>query len=388
MTPDRANATPPHRSRIIGRRALPQSERIILELRPSLWMIVLRSAPPIVVTLVIVLALAWFSVIIRRAVATNPPTFNWDPIFLSLAVVAAVIILWNTLDFLARRYVLTETRAILVFGVLHQRVADLPLARLQNAAISKPLALRLLGLGHIGLASAGTDGYEVVWRFVRAPERIVAKVRAPDPQQPARRPVLIGLAGGVGSGKSTVARLFAELGCVVVDSDALSKEAIQRPDVKETLRGWWGERVLTSSGAVDRGAVARIVFEKETERRRLESLIHPLIEAERAARIEDARKSGVHAVVVDAPLLFEAGLDKEMDAVVFVETPFESRLERVRSSRGWDEQELRRREKAQMALEEKRNRSDHTVVNAGDLDDLRRQVSRVFTRISEAMKAV
>jgi len=389
MTPEtRGNAKPTIPSRWIGRAAVPTDEQVLLDLRPSPWMIPLNAAVPIIIVSVVVFALAWTADIIRRSIATNPPPFDWQPIYAALGLVVALILIWNLLDYLTRRYVLTTSRALLVFGILNQRIADLPRERLQNAAVLKPFVLRLLGLGHVGLASAGTDGYEIVWRFIRAPERIIGTLRDRAAPSAAPRPILIGLAGGVGSGKSTVARLFEDLGCVVVDSDALSRAAIQQPEVRSTLRKWWGEDVFTGTGEVDRSAVAKIVFQDEDERRRLESLIHPLIEAERAARIEQARNAGVRAVVVDAPLLFEAGLEKEMDTVVFVDSPFEVRLERVQRTRGWDEQELHRREKAQMALEEKRNRSDHTVVNAGDLDDLRRQVSQVFTRITEAKKAV
>ena len=197
-------------------------------------------------------------------------------------------------------------------------------------------------------------------------------------------PAIIGLAGGIGAGKSTVARVFEDLGCVVIDSDALSREALGRDDVRETLRRWWGEEVFGADGRVDRGAVARIVFSDDKERRRLEGLIHPLIERVRAQRIEDARNAGVRAVIVDAPLLFEAGLEKEMDAVVFVECPFSERLERVKSSRGWNEKELILREKAQLGVEQKRQRSDYEVVNMGGVDDLRHQISQILTRITEA----
>ncbi len=197
-------------------------------------------------------------------------------------------------------------------------------------------------------------------------------------------PVIIGLAGGIGSGKSTVARVFESLGCMVIDSDKLSKEAMAREDVRETLRQWWGDEVLGADGQVDRRAVAKIVFSDPKERERLEGLIHPLIAQARAKKIEDARNAGVDAVVVDAPLLFEAGLDKQVDAVVFVDCPFETRLERVKTTRGWDEEELRLREKAQLGVEHKRQRSDYEVVNMGGPDDLRCQVSQILTRITEA----
>jgi len=196
--------------------------------------------------------------------------------------------------------------------------------------------------------------------------------------------VIFGVAGGIGSGKSTVARMLGELGCVVIDSDAQAKAALARPDVKATLVRWWGTGVLDAHGNVDHKALAELVFSDERERRRLEGLIHPLIAASRDEQIERARREGRAGAVIDAPLLFEAGLDAQCDAVIFVDCPLHVRLERVRASRGWDEHELKRREKAQIPLEEKRRRADYEVVNTGDLDRLGRQIIQIFTSITEA----
>lgn len=192
---------------------------------------------------------------------------------------------------------------------------------------------------------------------------------------------VIGIAGGVGSGKSTAARTLGELGCLVSDSDAGAREALQRPEVVCTLVGWWGEGVLSPDGSPDRSAIAKIVFADDAERKRLEALIHPLLRAEREALIAGAAGRGAKAVVIDAPLLFEAGLDAECDAVVFVETPEAVRVERVRETRGWDAGELHRREKAQLPLDAKRERSDYVVVNDGHPDRLRAQLEGVLRAI-------
>lgn len=194
------------------------------------------------------------------------------------------------------------------------------------------------------------------------------------------RPVVIGIAGGIGSGKSTVAHVFGTLGCVVSDSDAQAKAMLQRPDVAATLREWWGEGVAPG-GEVDRAALARIVFGDPAARRRLEGLIHPLVHAERAKELERARASGAAALVVDAPLLFEAGIDRECDAVVFVDCPREERLARVKSTRGWDEDDLTRREAAQWPLERKRAACGHVIHNSRDRDDVERQVRAVLASI-------
>lgn len=193
---------------------------------------------------------------------------------------------------------------------------------------------------------------------------------------------VIGLAGGVGSGKSTVARVLASLGCVVLDADVLAKAALDRPEVRATLRQWWGDGVLGADGRVDRAAVGRVVFEDAAQRERLEKLIHPIVHAERARlRGEHLAAGPVVAFVEDAPLLFEAGMDRECDAVIFVDAPREVRVERVRRTRGWDEAELARREKNQWPLDIKRSRADYVVVNAADQAQLEADVRGILSKI-------
>lgn len=182
------------------------------------------------------------------------------------------------------------------------------------------------------------------------------------------RPVVIGLAGGVGAGKSAVASAFASLGCLVADSDAQARAALQRPEVVRTLVEWWGKSVLDADGGVDRSRVASIVFERPEERRRLEGLIHPLVRETRGALIDRASTEGAPAVIVDAPLLFEAGLDSECDAVVFVSAPREVRLARVARSRGWDARELDRREAAQWPVEKKRAACGYEIDNGAETE--------------------
>lgn len=200
---------------------------------------------------------------------------------------------------------------------------------------------------------------------------------------------IIGIAGGIGSGKSTVAALFAELGCMVIDSDAQVREAYRDPKVAETLRGWWGEQVLHPDGSVNRSAVAAKVFADPTEKRRLEGLLHPIVHAARERQMAaGGHDPQVVAYVWDTPLLFEAGVAEQCDAVVFVDAPVEQRLARVRSRSGWDDAELLRREKSQMPLDMKRGLSDHVLTNTADaasgpsaMTGLREQVRRVLSQI-------
>jgi len=193
---------------------------------------------------------------------------------------------------------------------------------------------------------------------------------------------IIGIAGGIGSGKSYVASLFAELGCVVVDSDAAVREIYMQPAVREQLREWWGDKVLTPAGTVDRKAVAQRVFANAAERERLERLVHPLVHQLRVRQMTDAmaQSAAVKAFIWDTPLLFETGTYKECDTVVFVDSPLEIRQKRV-ANRGWDEAELARRENLQWPLDKKRSLCNDVIVNSGNGDDARGQVGQVLSRI-------
>jgi len=198
----------------------------------------------------------------------------------------------------------------------------------------------------------------------------------------ADRKPIIGLAGGIGAGKSTVARLLAEAGCVVAHSDEENRQALRDPEIRRTLVAWWGEEILDASGEVDRAAVAKIVFADPEQRRRLESLTHPWIQQRHREQFA-AAPADAPALVIDAPLLLEAGWDRRCDAVVFVEAPQAVRLARLQAERGWTAEDLARREDSQLALDEKRSRADHIVRNSGDLKDLARQVRRVLAEITE-----
>ncbi|MCG3128418.1 MAG: Dephospho-CoA kinase [Phycisphaerae bacterium] len=203
---------------------------------------------------------------------------------------------------------------------------------------------------------------------------------------PGCKKPLIGLCGGIGSGKSAVAAELARLGCLIIDSDRMSHAALETEEVRERLRSWWGGAVFDAAGRVDRRAIGKIVFGSEAERRRLEMLVHPLIERWRVDIIQ--RSSGdpaVKAIVLDSPLLFESGLNRLCHAVIFVDADDASRLARLRASRGWTGPELAQRERWQIPLEQKRSQADYIVDNNGPADRLGTQVADILNRIvSEA----
>jgi dephospho-CoA kinase len=194
------------------------------------------------------------------------------------------------------------------------------------------------------------------------------------------RPPVIGIVGGIGSGKSIVAELLSEAGCLVSDADALSRQAIDEPGIRDVLVSWWGTEVLDAQGRVDRAVVADRVFADRAELDRLEGLLHPRVEAMRQAAF-DAAPDSVPALVIDAPLLLEAGLASGCDMIIFVDAPSEVRLQRVADSRDWDEAEVSRREVRQMSLDEKRSMAHHVVTNHGRVEDLREQIDSLLGRL-------
>ncbi len=197
----------------------------------------------------------------------------------------------------------------------------------------------------------------------------------------AGRPI-IGLAGGMGSGKTHVAAMLREMGCFVIDSDAHVRESYRTPAVLDQLRRWWGPDALMEDGSVNRAAIARRIFASAEERQRLEGLIHPLVRQYRDREMARAALDGkVLAFVWDTPLLFEAGLNQDCDAIWFIEADPALRLKRLSESRGWEEAELVRREKFQWPLDKKRNLSDHVLKNTAGAEDLRGQVREALSQL-------
>ena len=193
---------------------------------------------------------------------------------------------------------------------------------------------------------------------------------------------IIGLCGGIGSGKSRVAAEFERLGCLVVDSDRLNHEVLREPDVAATLKSWWGQDVLDAEGLPDRRRVAEIVFADGEAKRRLESLVYPLIARRRTAMITAVEDNpAFKAIVVDSPLLLESHLDRECDTLVFVNTDESRRLERLHRERGWTAEEVKRREGWQIPLVEKRSRATFVVENDGPVAQLRPQVADILRAI-------
>ena len=195
---------------------------------------------------------------------------------------------------------------------------------------------------------------------------------------------IIGITGGIGSGKSLVANVLKENGYVVADADKNTKVVLHRKEVQQQLVEWWGAKVLDDNGNVDRAFVASIVFNDENEINRLESLIHPLVRKLQEETFNSAPKDAI-GLVIDAPLLMESGLDTLCDVIIFVDSPFETRLKRVIEHRSWNEEQLRKREASQLGLDTKRSSADHIIINDGDIAHIEQQTRSVLSLIRNSI---
>ena len=193
--------------------------------------------------------------------------------------------------------------------------------------------------------------------------------------------MLVGLTGGVASGKSTVAAILRDLGAVVVDSDVLARDVVARgtPGLGAVVEAF-GAGVLTADGDLDRQALGARVFADEGERRRLEAIVHPLVAQRSAELVAEAPEGAL--VVQDIPLLVETGQAGRFDAVVVVDVPVEVQVERMVRDRGWTEEDARARVAAQASREERLAVATHVIDNTGTHDDLRQRVAEVVEELS------
>ena len=200
--------------------------------------------------------------------------------------------------------------------------------------------------------------------------------------------LLIALTGNIASGKSEVARIFADLGATVIDADELARDAV-RPDspALAAIVSRWGNRVLSPDGSLNRAALRSIVFSSDSERAALNAIVHPEVKRLRNQLVAEARGRGDTIVVSAIPLLFEVGMEKEFDRVILVDAPDDVRLSRLVHRRGLSTAEAQRMMAAQMPASAKRPRADIVIENHHDLKALRRAVERVWHDLSaEASK--
>lgn len=192
----------------------------------------------------------------------------------------------------------------------------------------------------------------------------------------SKRPSVIGLLGGVGSGKSAVAAAFARLGARVVDADAIVHGLYASPVFLARIARAFGRGVIGPGGRLDRARLADLVFENPGRLRRLERLVHPAVL--RTIRAELRRKRRRTPIVLDVPLLLETGLDRSCDVLVYVAVPARIRLARLARNRSVSRAEAARRARFQRPLAEKRRRADAIVDNGRTRAHAARQVRRLW----------
>jgi dephospho-CoA kinase len=191
--------------------------------------------------------------------------------------------------------------------------------------------------------------------------------------------LLVGLTGNIASGKSTVARHFAERGATVIDADVLARQAVEAGSpAYRAIVDRWGEDVVASDGTLDRASLRERVFAETEELDALNAIVHPEVSRLRDEQVDEARARGDAIVICDIPLLFERKLADDFDRIVLVDAPRPMRLERLMRDRQLDETEAMNMIAAQMPAELKRARADHIIDNTGTLDELERRADAVW----------
>lgn len=189
---------------------------------------------------------------------------------------------------------------------------------------------------------------------------------------------VIGLTGGIASGKSTASAYLRELGAAIVDADAISRASTRRGGAAfEAVCAAFGD-ILGADGEIDRRKLGGIVFADEDARRKLNSIVHPAVMAESRAQIENARASGVKMCILDVPLLFETGMEKLCDETWLIYVPREEQIRRMAERDGLDAAAAAARIDSQMPLEEKLKRANVAIDSSGTIEQTREKLHRLW----------
>jgi dephospho-CoA kinase len=193
---------------------------------------------------------------------------------------------------------------------------------------------------------------------------------------------LIAVIGGICSGKSAAAREFEKLGCGRVDADKIVHNLLDKDDIKQEIVDEFGDSVIGGNGRINRSKLARKAFSGTGSIKKLNNILHPEVLRRSEQLIADYNKNPeIKAVVLDIPLLVEAGWDKWCDKVVFVHCDLQKRLERASETGEMEPEQLKIREKFQISLDKKAKLSDNTINNNSDLSILAEQVAKIFSQI-------
>jgi dephospho-CoA kinase len=195
----------------------------------------------------------------------------------------------------------------------------------------------------------------------------------------------IAITGGAGSGKSTVARMFKELGAVVLDADQAARDAVAvgTPAWQE-LRRRFGENFFHQNGTLNRSILAERIFADPEARRALDALIHPLVAQELQTKVADLERQGLDLVLVEVPLLFETGREESFDRVIVVTVSRSEQIRRLKNRDHRGEEEIQGILQAQWPLADKVTRADYVVDNSGELHTARQQVENIWEKLKKS----
>ena len=195
---------------------------------------------------------------------------------------------------------------------------------------------------------------------------------------------MIGIVGGIASGKSSVAAEFGKLGCAVIDADAIVHRLLETDFVRDEIVTHFGPDVLDDAGRVNRQELGKIVFADGEKLTALNDILHPrVLEETELLLARYQRDSSVRAVVLDMPLLVEVGWAQRCDKVIFVDCADQRRFERARRTRSLTEQEVKKRENFQISLDTKKALADNTIDNNSEFSTLVRQINDIFSDIAK-----
>jgi len=193
---------------------------------------------------------------------------------------------------------------------------------------------------------------------------------------------IIGIVGGICSGKSTVANEFAKLGCKIIDADKIAHELLQKKDVKEKIVNLFGQNILNSTGKIEHQKLADVVFADTEKLSSLNKIIHPLILKGAEELIKQYNSQiEVKAIVLDMPLLIEVGWAKRCDRLIFIDCEQKKRIDRAKKMGIFNENQIKIRENFQISLDNKANIADNVVDNNSDFSTMVRQVADIFSYI-------
>lgn len=196
--------------------------------------------------------------------------------------------------------------------------------------------------------------------------------------------MIIGLTGGIATGKSTVTRILRDHGQAIVDSDLIARQVVvpAQPAYNRIVE-YFGQEILLANGELDRGKLGQRIFSNPSERAALEAITHPAIFAEIDEQVKATHAQGYRHVFLDVPLLIETAMHKQVDKVVLVYVRPELQLQRLVSRDQLSKEEAVKRINAQMSIEEKRDYADFIIDNNGSLEALENQVRQLLKQLGE-----